>query len=355
MYSQNTIDFAYPPTVMFQADGKSCLFGREPTLRRMPDGSLMSLVYSGGPHEPSDDNFVAVIQSYDDGATWSKPRMIFSSPTHAVWGTELFTETDMPFVIIHTFHAATVYQELNAYRSFTTDNGQTWTPPASIPGVPQGMSIRQGKVLDNGDWIFPVYWNEKFFDREYDATPSVDGIVLPSRFVGGAIRSTDQGRTFLLHGYVTGQGNHTAWEPEIADLGGGRLRMFVRSDGTRSLLSSFSFDYGQTWSQIQYMPIPNPGAKITVYKIAGSHVLFSNICNENEKPHRHRLEAWVSDDNFASWKRKILLAQSQDQGEKTVNITYPHGFADQEKEIFYLAVDSYQFFTLLKIPFGDLK
>ena len=56
------IEFAYPATLMFKADDRF-LFGREPTPRRMPDGSIVSLVYTGGTKEPHPDNVAAVIRN----------------------------------------------------------------------------------------------------------------------------------------------------------------------------------------------------------------------------------------------------------------------------------------------------
>ena len=51
MEHTDRIEFAYPATLMFKTDDRF-LFGREPTPRRMPDGSIVSLVYTGGTKEP---------------------------------------------------------------------------------------------------------------------------------------------------------------------------------------------------------------------------------------------------------------------------------------------------------------
>ena len=70
------IEFAYPVSTMFRAE-EPFLFGREPTPRRMPDGSIVSLLYTGGTQEPHPDDITTVIRSTDDGATWSKPELLF--------------------------------------------------------------------------------------------------------------------------------------------------------------------------------------------------------------------------------------------------------------------------------------
>ena len=135
MEHTDRIEFAYPATLMFKTDDRF-LFGREPTPRRMPDGSIVSLVYTGGTKEPHPDNVAAVIRSTDDGASWSKPELLFKHPFRCTWGTELFTETSRPFAVFQTFCHETTYAELRAFMTFTDDNGKSWTNPVSIPGVP---------------------------------------------------------------------------------------------------------------------------------------------------------------------------------------------------------------------------
>lgn len=346
------VKFYYPAVRMFEADKLEFKFGREPTLRRMPDGSLISLVYSGGPGEPSDANFVAVIRSDDDGETWSMPQRVFESASHAVWGTEIFTEGEMPFAVIHTFHKQTRYQEINCYRSFTPDSGQTWSSPEAIPGIPQSISIRQGKVLSNGDWIFPVYWGENIPNEKiFSSYHMING---HSKYVCGAIISQDKGNTFSFHGYLPAPDDRTAWEPEIVEIGDGKLQMLIRCNGLGALLCSESTDYGRTWTTPEPIEVPNPGTKITTYKVGDRHVLFTNTYDKHDELNRRKLEAWVTSD-FKTWDKKITIAEVTDINEKSINVTYPHGFVDDEKGLLYLAVDSYFYFTLLKIPLKEFK
>lgn len=196
------VSFAYDASIMFECDEKF-LFGREPTLRRMSDGTLTSLIYTGGKREPDPQNVVAQIKSRDDGATWSKPEVIFSHPCRCCWGTELFTGGDLPMAIFQTFDFCSYYCELRCFYSCSEDNGKSWSSPKSIPGVPPNFSCRQGKVLSDGSWIFPVYWVEvrdhwQFRDPP-DKFPALDR---GWNFVAGVIRSEDRGQSFSLHGFI---------------------------------------------------------------------------------------------------------------------------------------------------------
>ena len=59
-----------------------------------------------------------------------------------------------------TYYAPSRYRELILYRSFSTDNGETWSEPQSLPNGIISGSVRQGIVLSNGAWVFPIYWQE---------------------------------------------------------------------------------------------------------------------------------------------------------------------------------------------------
>ena len=106
------IEFAYPVSTMFEADS-TWLFGREPTPRRMPDGSIVSLLYTGGKQEPAPENVATVIRSEDDGETWSKPQLLFRHPFRCTWGTELFTEGERPFAVCDIWVEHTGYRMLH--------------------------------------------------------------------------------------------------------------------------------------------------------------------------------------------------------------------------------------------------
>lgn len=346
------IEFAYPVSTMFKADSEF-LFAREPTPRRMPDGSIVSLLYTGGTNEPHPDNIATVIRSEDDGETWSRPQLLWKHPLRCTWGTELFTAGERPFAVFQTFCYDTVYAELRAFMTFTDDSGKSWTPPVSIPGVPPNFSVRQGKVLSDGSWIFPVYWVE---NRENWTE------VTWSSYVCGVIRSTDKGKSFSLHGYIPTPG--TAWEPEVTELEPGHLKMYIRYEHPGSVLwESESFDYGLTWTPARASDIPGPGTKFVIYEIRGRHVLVNNVCTPGNNT-RNDLQIWVSSDNCKTWPKKLPLAFLHTEEADThktfwsdprpIQVAYPHGFADDKTEKLYLAIDGVRKFYFLKVPYADL-
>lgn len=357
MKSRKNAVFAYEATTMFLPDDHFT-FGREPTLRRMPDGSLISFIYTGGPCEPDPSNVAALIRSEDDGATWSKPQVPFQHPIRSTWGTEIFTDTPRPFCVFQSYDFATMFKDMNTFISYTDDSGRTWTPPENIRGVPANVVVRQCKKLSDGTLLAPVYWQE--IHGDWDSVNRVARIATDKwLFASGVLRSTDHGKTFSLHGYHKVDGG-LLWEPEAVELENGHILMFMRHGAF--LKKTESFDGGCTWTPVVDSSIPNADTKFVIYKVRDRIVLINNIC-PNGKVQRSKLEMWVSDDLCRSWRLKLPLAEltslpGPDAGWTTQypypQVAYPHGFADDEKELLYLAIDCITEFFLVKVPYADL-
>ncbi|MFA6290891.1 MAG: sialidase family protein [Victivallales bacterium] len=346
-----SINWRFSPAGRIFKAGPVWSYGREPVLRRMPDGDLYCLIYSGGIREPAPTNVVLGSRSSDDGATWSQPETLWSLPDRAVWGTELFTETERPFTIFQTFIYETHYCELRAFISRTADSGRTWEEPVSIPGVPPNLSVRQGKVLSDGSWVFPVYWCEvkNHWNHRFDLSSNSLNDRRDWRFVSGIIRSTDQGKKFSLHGSFSADVN--LWEPEVIEAEPGHLIMFIRPCLEYFIRRADSYDYGQTWSEAVPTDIPTSGSKIATFKINGKILLINNT--DTTLWQRKSLDLWVSSDNAETWESKITLAQIP-EGCPARQVAYPHGFADEERQTLYLAVDTVDEFELLKIPYSEI-
>lgn len=345
-FSHANARFSYEPRIIWQHD-ETWTYAREPVLRRMPGGDFVCLHYAGGPREPHDDNVVLITRSADDGDTWSAPEVLFEHPSRGVWCTELFTDAGAPCAFVHTLEASSHYCDLHTYRSWSHDGGRTWSEPTSLPGGVAHVSTRQGLVLDDGAWLFPVYWQEQAQGFAWTRNPEgrrPEGVAWPFRC--GVLRSADAGATFTLHGYIA-HPTVTLWEPNVADLGRGRLMMLMRAERTGALWRSDSCDAGLSWSQPHPTDIPNPSTKLNLLTHEGAVILLNNP--NPEIGARKPLELWVSRDRGATWPTRIKLADvTEGRG-----VFYPHGHLDAERETLYIACDTASEHYLLKVPFED--
>lgn len=351
-----TIKFAYKPSLMFQADlREQWIFGREPILCRMRDGTLISTVLSGGPTEPHCENRTLIIRSEDDGKIWSNPAPMFIHSERATWVTEIFNCPDgKAMAMVHTYDGSSGHAEIRAFFSESIDFGKNWSEPKSIHGTPPNFSVRQGITMSNGELLFPVYWTEQSgsFDWKYNrGLPAID--YTKYHTYSGVIISSSTEQIFTLYACLSG------WEPAVIEVEPGHLKMYIRKDETGVLFKAESFDYGRSWKEYGPSEIPNSGCKVSLFKINNTILLAHNPTAEG----RDILELWTSKDGLKSFEKKIRLAEiinrEPETGEFSTGglwhaICYPHGFPDFESKNLYLACDSGQNHFLQKIPFSDI-
>jgi len=351
-------DFAYPATRIFQADDR-WHYGREPVLRRMPDGSWVCLIYSGGKREPARENCVLITRSGDDGRIWSEPQVLFAHGERCVWATELFTGLDQPAIFVQTFIYDTYYFEIKTFCSSSPDSGRSWSEPCSVHGVCGNASVRKGITLSDGTLLLPVYWMEMLQGFNWDrhlaqAAQSHTPVFLTEKvkcqFCCGVWLSRDGGRTWSQHGSVTlpfGKYCWGGWEPNVVELGSGRLVMLMRADGSGCLWRSDSDDRGRTWSPPYPTAIANPGSKFDLLNLQGRIVLLHNP----DPQVRHSLALWVSKDDMQTWSIKRELSRSRQPGRW---ICYPHACPDDARQTLYVASDAVKEFYLQQIPYRDI-
>ena len=324
-------------------------FAREPVLRRMPDGSLICLVVSGGPKEPHPENYIMAMRSYDDGVTWTEPEIIFNHTQRGVWSTEMFTEGEAPMTVLYTHNAECCFRELSAFRSFTYDSGKTWTEPVSFPCGLTGACMRQGIVMSNGEWLFPVYWQQTNFDFDWNNdTSEQHPDVERHAFACGVAVSPDKGETWYRYGNLTSA--YSLWEPNCIEAEPGHIIMFIRDNGKPYLSKAESFDYGKTWSEVTDAKIPNPSSKVSVIKHNDKVIMITNFTDKFRMGRigRTNLEIRVSSDLCKTWDKIIPLTPPDEL------FYYPHAFLDNDKEILYVAYENGHGHFLAKIDYSEL-
>jgi predicted neuraminidase len=353
-------EFRFPPRLIYDCEPER-KFCREAVLRRMPDGSLVSLIYSGGQREPSNENVMLGTRSTDDGQTWSKPEVIFQHPQRGVYAAELWVEDGLPTVFLQTFVAASRYLEMRAYQSSTSDSGRTWGEPVSLPGVGGCFLVRRGILLHDKTRLMPVYWTEQRAKNNWTwEKRRPNGDVEMSNWIErcGVLRSTDRGATYTSHGYL--HANCPLLEPACVELAPGRVLMLMRAERQGRFYRAESADGGMTWSSAEPSDIPAVASKVLLLKYQSAVLMLFNPPSDGAEGdglnERRQLSLWVSYDGCRTWPKRQTLARVLPRPGLPAwkAVCYPDGFVDQEQRVLFATVDNYRQQFLLRIPLAEI-
>ena len=159
---------------------------------------------------------VHVMQSDDQGKTWSQPQTLVDTENDDRHATILELDDG---TLLCTFFDYRIPPEVKKRYMRSTDGGKTWSDPLELlPRKREGFGSGSAIQLSDGS----ILW-------------LADGV--------SVYRSTDQGRTFSLAS--SREYSPKGSEPTIAELPDGRLIVITRSAGE----ISWSSDKGSTWTK----------------------------------------------------------------------------------------------------------
>lgn len=347
-----------------EMEGIEKKYGREPVISIMPNGSLVCVMITGGPTEPHNDNVVVICRSCDGGKTWTKPEILFSHDNRGVWAPEIYTGFENPMMVVHTYNANCPYKELQTFVSYTYDNGETWTKPEMIAPYANGMSLRKGIKLSNGETLFPVY--HTICNSGFDAFLQMGdvGFWKGTQHICGVVVTNDNGKSYIPYGNFRvdsgflndktvdaekGIGNSLSlWEPNCIEAEDGHIIMYMRDSSYAYINCAESLDYGRTWEHKKSIDIPNGDSKITLEKVNGKLLLISNVTNTFDSDARTNLQIQISNDNGKTWQ---FLCYVDD---KDKALFYPHTAVDDKNKILYLSYEDGVCHYLNKYTFEEL-
>ncbi len=142
------------------------------------------------------------------------------------------------------------------------DNGRSWGPIATLFDAPAtgGIFMRQPVVvLDNGDWLLPVWYCKSTPGKKWVGDQDTAGVMI----------STDQGRTWRENELPDSLG---CVHMSIVDLHDGTLAAFFRSRWADNVYVSRSGDRGRSWTAPAPTALPNNNSSIQVTRLANGHL-----------------------------------------------------------------------------------
>ncbi|MFC0627249.1 sialidase family protein [Kribbella deserti] len=275
-----------------------------PTLARLADGRLLAAYRVARAHTHCVGR-IAVVESSDDGTTWSEPRIVVDT---------LLDDRDPMLVQLTTGDILLSYFRINWHTLpwevpgvdviRSTDGGHSWGEPTPIGstmrretdqswrGFRTGHIATHGPILElsGGDLLAPIYG------------------VAPggTAYVSSVVRSTDSGHTWpesseviLGAGYV---------EPVLTLLPNGQVTALLRTDDGSPGLSgpattdvrarlTRSDDHGHTWSSPEVLRLQASSAATATLADGGVLLAYGDLADSPRRPTR----VTVIDDPLASW------------------------------------------------------
>lgn len=286
-------------------------------IERTPKGRLWACWVGNG---DSPNGFFMLATSDDNGATWSKPRVVIdpSDPPNAPQRRALVGNlwTDPVGRLWCFFDQSLGYFDGRCgdwfIRCDDPDAAEpTWSRPVRFA---DGCTLNKPTVLSRGDWLLPVsLWTRDRIRPALlkDAHQDLDVIRMANVFA-----STDQGKTWTRRGGVAFPDTDFD-EHMIVERRDGRLWMLARTK--HGISESFSSDKGATWSRPQPSSIGNVSARFFIRRLAsGNLLLVKNGPLDVRLPRRSSLTAFLSTDDGQTWCKGLLL---DDRAE----VSYPDG------------------------------
>ena len=199
---------------------------------------------------------VAIWGSRYENGRWSEPFEMVREPEIATFNPVLFYSKDRTLWLYYKFgpHPS----QWTAGRTFSRDDGKTWSKPEHLPAGLYGPIRNKPLLLADGTIV---------------SGTSVESYKSWTSWVE---RSTDNAKTWSKHGPVIFPGEvYASIQPAIVPLRDGCLRMFVRTTNRIGKIAiADSKDNGITWSELRPIDLPNPNSGIDAVALKDGRIVL---------------------------------------------------------------------------------
>lgn len=278
------------------------MFQGIPGLEQAKNGRLWATWYGGGVTEDL-HNYIMLVTSADDGATWSSLKLVIDpdgdgvcrafdpclwhDPQGRLWLFWAQRGVHGPHTTAHTW-------------AIVTDDATVESPKWSAPRlVHQGIMMNKPTATSAGTWLLPL------------ATWFEEGSCL-------VVASEDRGASFRTIGRVNvpRREDRNCDEPMIVERKDGSLWLLVRT--RYGIGGATSKDGGATWTPAAETGIPHTVSRFFIRRLASGRLLLVRHDGPGPKMGRSHLTAFLSDDDGATWKGGLLL-------DERPGVSYPDG------------------------------
>ena len=203
-----------------------------PSIAKTKDGRLL-VAYYDSPEHVSKQGRISMVESRDNGKTWSQPRVILDTPLDDRDPSLTVTKSGRLFLSYFARHFESA--KVSVFVAQSGDDGATWSEPVQVDTRLDDCATTSKIVeADNGDLLIPLYGS---------ITGDVNSRVTIAR-------SRDGAQTWpraLEVAVATTPGTNYS-EPALA-VAGSRMLVLMRTEGADNVAyATRSVDDGVTWT-----------------------------------------------------------------------------------------------------------
>ena len=273
----------------------------------LPDGRLMTWWSQDKPNPKDKTGSVQLAFarfSSDNGATWTKPRLLFEFPRgvgkgryegNAIGG--IFSDKRGGIHIVGRRWTSWSWEKFKGkafvFHVKSDDNCKTWSKVQAIPTGYNYSGIHQPLVLKNGRIVLPI-WHAFDDKRDWGSICAL---------------SDDRGKTWRMSGEM---GPTLKDEQSGVELSDGRIFMLFRKYEGGRLIETYSSDNGLTWQGIRESRFVAPASPPALRRLKDGRIIL--IWNNSQKPkhvfNRLVLAAAISKDDGKTWQGYREIART---------------------------------------------
>ncbi|TBL80113.1 neuraminidase (sialidase) [Paenibacillus thalictri] len=267
------------------------------TIVALPNGDLLVAYFAGSKEGNAD---VAIWCSKRVNGQWSKPYLVADEEGLVHWNPVLFRK-DNGQIVLH-YKVGTPIPVWYTRVTVSDDEGATWSSPVDlVPGDAGGRGPVKNKLiqLQDGTWVAPASLEGEVWDSFADLSYDQGETWTPSATIPVHRGPEAAEAKYRLHG--KGIIQPTVWESQP-----GHVHMLMRSTGG-FIYRSDSADSGKTWCPAYRTNLPNNNSGIDLARMDdGTLVLAYNPIGMYRGP-RMPLLLSASQDNGETWEELKAL------------------------------------------------
>lgn len=261
----------------------------------LPNGDLLC-VWFGGTQEGIADISIYMSRLAKGENHWSPADKLSEDPTRSEQNPILFLAPDQTLWLIYTAQVSGNQDTAIVRYRQSQDMGHTWSPIATLLDKP-GTFVRQPPVvLDNGDWLLPVFYCDVKPGEKWAGNYDTSGIKI----------SSDQGKTWADHPIPDSLG---CVHMNIVPLKNGQLMALYRSRWADNIYQSYSTDGGRHWTKPVATELPNNNSSIQATTLENGHIalVYNHMSRAGATERRLSLYDEIEDDGQTSQSKEIPI------------------------------------------------